>query len=80
MIKSSYRYLLYILFGTFLFSAEYQTLYLMEFENSSSDYRIDYLRKYFPELISNTYQMPLTLMLWIVTTGCLLYTSPSPRD
>ncbi len=55
MIKSSYRYLLYLLFCTTLFSAEYKTLYLMEFENSSSDYRIDYLRKYFPELIKSKY-------------------------
>ena len=32
---------------------------------------IYYIIKYFPELISNTYQMPLTLMLWIVTTGII---------
>ena len=37
MVKSSYRYLLYIVFFTFLFSTEYNTLYLMEFENSSFD-------------------------------------------
>ena len=55
MFKSPYRYLLYILLTTSLYSADYQTLYLMEFENSSSDYRIDYLRKYFPELIKSKY-------------------------
>ena len=32
---------------------------------------IYYIIKYFPELISNTYQMPLTLMLWIVTAGII---------
>ena len=32
---------------------------------------IYYIIKYFPELISNIYQMPLTLMLWIVTAGII---------
>ena len=52
MFKSSYIYLLSILLSTFLYSSEYKTLYLMEFENSSKDYRTDYLRKQLPELIS----------------------------
>ena len=55
MLKSSYRYLLYIMLCGSLFSAEYKTLYLMEFENSSSDYRIDYLRNFFPELVKSKY-------------------------
>ena len=57
MVKSSYRYLLYFVFCAFSFSVEteYSTLYLMEFENSSFDYRTDYLRTYFPELVKNNY-------------------------
>ena len=55
MPKSIYKYLIFILYCTIVFSEEYSTLYLMEFENSSSDYRTDNLRTLFPELIKENY-------------------------
>ena len=55
MAKSIYTYFICILFCTLSFSSDYGTLYLMEFENSSYDYRTDNLRTLFPELIKENY-------------------------
>ena len=55
MFKSSYIYLLSILLFSAVYSSEYNTLYLMEFENSSNDYRTDYLRKQLPELVNHKF-------------------------
>ena len=55
MYKSPYKSLLCAIFIAFSLGAEYNTLYLMEFENSSRDFNTDYLRKHFPELIKHKY-------------------------
>ena len=52
MFKSSFICLLSILILGSVYSSEYKTLYLMEFENSSKDHRTDYLRKQLPELVN----------------------------
>ena len=56
MVKYTYSYLLSILlYSTIIFAVDYNTLYLMEFENSSRDPRTDYLRYALPELIRMKY-------------------------
>jgi len=56
MIKRfSYTCISYIFLISLLFSSEYKSLYLMEFENSSNDPRTDYLRYGLPEIVRIKY-------------------------
>ena len=56
MIKRfAYTCISYIFLISFIFTSDYKSLYLMEFENSSSDPRTDYLRYGLPEIVRLKY-------------------------